>query len=114
MSMQEHSSKIDLVSKKEKILKESTFQEKTLNIINNPEIIDKLKKKIDASPDKLKRMKNKWSKYENEQKLILTELNEEINKKRVSTKKQLLFYNILCSNFIMIFFFVHNKYVFCV
>lgn len=29
-------------------------------------------------------MNNKWSKYENEQKLILAELNERLNKKRVS------------------------------
>lgn len=72
----------------EKILKENAIQTKSLNIIDSPEIIAKLKNKIDVSPEKLKRMNNKWSKYENEQKLILSELNEEINKKRVSILKQ--------------------------
>jgi len=95
--MQEHSSKKDLVLKKEKIVKESIYQEKTLTIINNPEIVKKLKNKIDASPDKLKRMNNRWSNYENEQKMILTELNEELNKKRVSTR----------NNFYSIIFFAH-------
>lgn len=38
-------------------------------------------------------MNYKWNKYENEQKLILSELNDEINKKQVSvyTKYILLF-----------------------
>jgi hypothetical protein len=64
--------------------KENTVKVKSLNIINNPEIISKLKNKIEASPDKIKKMNNKWSKYENEQILILSQLNAEINKKRVS------------------------------
>lgn len=68
----------------EKIEKESTVQEKSLNIIDNPEIIAKLKYKINALPDKMKKMKNKWSNYESEQKLILSELNQEINKKQVN------------------------------
>lgn len=55
-----------------------------MNIIDNPEVISKLKIKVDASPEKLKKMNFKWSKYENEQKLILSELNDEINKKQVS------------------------------
>lgn len=65
--------------------KKNTVQIKSLNVIDNPEIIAKLKNKVDASPDKIKKMNNKWSKYENEQKLILSQLNEELNKKRVST-----------------------------
>jgi len=67
-----------------KIVKENSYREKALNVVNNPEIVVKLKNRIAASPDKLKRMNSKWSKYENEQKLILSELNEEINKRRVS------------------------------
>jgi len=70
--------------KLEKLEKEIAVQEKSLNIIDNPEVIAKLKYKVDAAPDKVKRMGNKWSKYEIEQKLILSELNDELNKKRVS------------------------------
>jgi len=70
--------------KLEKLEKEIAVQEKSLNIIDNPEIVAKLKNKVDAAPDKIKRMNNKWSKYENEQKLIISELNERLNKKRVS------------------------------
>lgn len=74
----------------EKIVKENIVQEKSLNIIDNPEIITKLKNKVSASPEKFKKMNNKWSKYENEQKLILSRLNEEINKKQVSILKHLI------------------------
>lgn len=69
--------------KLEKLEKEIAVQEKSLNIIDNPEVVAKLKNKVDTAPEKIKRMNNKWSNYENEQKLILSELNEEINKKRV-------------------------------
>jgi len=75
------------MSKLKQVFKESTRQERTLNIIDNPELVAKLKNKINAAPDKLKRMHNKWSKYENEQKLILSDLNEEINKKRANNNK---------------------------
>lgn len=75
---------MNLKLKLEKLEKEIAVQEKSLNIIDNPEIIAKLKNKVDAAPDKIKRMNNKWSKYENEQKLILAELNETLNKKQVS------------------------------
>lgn len=70
----------------EKLKKENSVQEKSLNIIDRPEIIAKLKNKVEASPDKLKRMNDKWNKYEIEQKSILSELKEETNKKRVSTQ----------------------------
>lgn len=70
--------------KLEKLQKEIAVQEKSLNIIDNPEVVSKLKNKVDAAPDKIKRMGNKWSKYETEQKLILSELGDELNKKRVS------------------------------
>lgn len=46
---------------------------------------------MDSSTDKIKKMNNKWSKYENDQILILSQLNEEINKKRVSVIN--IFYN---------------------
>lgn len=85
MCVQERSSKISLLAKLEQVFKKSTHQERTLSIIENPEIMAKLKNKINALPDKLRRMNNRWSNYENEQKLILSNLNEEINKKRVST-----------------------------
>lgn len=58
--------------------------ERSLTAVNNPEIIFKLKNKVESSPEKIKRMKSKWNKYENEQKLILSELNEEIKIKQVS------------------------------
>jgi len=83
------------MSKLEKLEKASIVQERSLTIINNPEIITKLKKKIDSSPDKIKRMNNKWSKYENEQKLILSELNEGINKKRVSVLSCIFSYALI-------------------
>jgi len=70
--------------KLEKLEKEITVQEKSLNIIDNPEVVIKLKNKVNAAPDKIKRMGKKWSKYEIEQNLILSELNDELNKKRVS------------------------------
>jgi len=70
--------------KLENLEKEIAVQEKSLSIIDNPEVVTKLKNKVDAAPDKTKRMNNKWSKYENEQKLILSELTEGLNKKRVS------------------------------
>lgn len=76
--------KKDLQLELEKLEKESLVLTKSLNIVDNPEIILKLKNKIDAAPDKMKRMQNKWINYENEQKLILTELTEELKKKRVS------------------------------
>lgn len=47
-------------------------------------------------------MNNKWNKYENEQKLILSQLNEEINKKRVS--KINIFYNN--SYYLILIYFV--------
>lgn len=75
---------MNLKLKLEKLEKEIAVQEKSLNIIDNPEVVVKLKNKVDAAPDKIKRMNNKWSKYENEQKLILAELNERLNNKRVS------------------------------
>jgi len=75
---------MNLKLKLEKLEKEIAVQEKSLNIIDNPEVVAKLKNKVDAAPDKIKRMNNKWSKYENEQKLILAELNERLNNKRVS------------------------------
>lgn len=96
MSVQQHSIKVNLLLKLEKILKENAVQKKSLNIINSPEIIAKLKSKVDVLPEKLKRMNNKWSKYENEQKLILSELNEKINKKRVSILKQYIYITIRC------------------
>lgn len=72
--------------KLEKLEKEIAVQEKSLNIIDNPEVLIKLKNKVDAAPDKIKRMGIKWSKYETEQNLILSELNDELNKKRVSVQ----------------------------
>lgn len=82
--MQQNIFKVDLLSKLEKLKNENTIQEKSLNIINNPEIVVKLKNKLESSPSKMKRMNIKWNNYENEQKLILSKLNEEIKKKRVS------------------------------
>lgn len=76
--------------KLEKLEKEIAVQEKSLNIIDNPEVVTKLKNKVDAAPDKINRMGNKWSKYEIEQKLILSELNNELNKKRVSIQNNFL------------------------
>lgn len=78
----------------EKCKKESIVQERISTIINNPEIIVKLKNKTNSSPEKLKKMNFKWSKYENEQKLILSKLNEEINKKRVCISNSLILYYI--------------------
>lgn len=78
------------MTKLEKLEKESTVQEKSLTIVDNPEIIVKLKNKVNAAPEKIKKMNNKWIKYENEQKLILSKLIEETNKKRVSTLKNVL------------------------
>lgn len=72
------------MSKLKKVKRKSTVEEKSLNIIDNPEIIAKLKNKIATQPEKIKRMKNKWCKYENEQLSILSELNEKIDKKQVS------------------------------
>lgn len=90
MFMQQRSSNINLMSDLEKYKKENTVQERILTITNNPEIIVKLKNKTNSSPEKLKKMNSKWSKYENEQKLILSKLNEEINKKRVSIPNSLI------------------------
>uniref|UniRef100_A0A2S2PZS0 Coiled-coil domain-containing protein 22 homolog n=1 Tax=Sipha flava TaxID=143950 RepID=A0A2S2PZS0_9HEMI len=85
--LKERSSKENLLAELKRLEKENTVKVKSLNIINNPEIISKLKNKIEASPDKIKKMNNKWSKYENEQILILSQLNAEINKKRANNNK---------------------------
>lgn len=82
--------------KLEKLQKEIAVQEKSLNIIDNPEVVSKLKNKVDAAPDKIKRMGNKWSKYETEQKLILSELGDELNKKRVSIQNNFYIKILLC------------------
>ncbi|XP_003240049.1 coiled-coil domain-containing protein 22 [Acyrthosiphon pisum] len=87
LTLKQHSTKINLMLKLEKLEKEIAVQEKSLNIIDNPEVITKLKSKVDAAPDKIKRMGNKWSKYEIEQKLILSELNDELIKKRAKNIK---------------------------
>ncbi|XP_060856345.1 coiled-coil domain-containing protein 22 isoform X2 [Metopolophium dirhodum] len=87
LTLKQHSTKINLMLKLEKLEKEIAVQEKSLNIIDNPEVITKLKNKVDAAPDKVKRMGNKWSKYEIEQKLILSELTDELNKKRAKNIK---------------------------
>lgn len=87
LSLKQHSTNMNLKLKLEKLEKEIAVQEKSLNIIDNPEVVAKLKNKVDAAPDKIKRMNNKWSKYENEQKLILAELNETLNKKQAKNIK---------------------------
>lgn len=97
------------MTKLEKLEKESTVQEKSLTIVDNPEIVLKLKNKVKAAPEKMKKMNNKWINYENEQKLILSKLIEEANKNKVSNSK-LLFYKIrrlkkMCKLFIIYFFF---------
>ncbi|KAL5237629.1 hypothetical protein ACI65C_005039 [Semiaphis heraclei] len=87
LTLNQHSTKINLMLKLEKLEKEIAVQEKSLNIIDNPEVLIKLKNKVDAAPDKIKRMGIKWSKYETEQNLILSELNDELNKKRAKNIK---------------------------
>ncbi|VVC41059.1 Hypothetical protein CINCED_3A002051 [Cinara cedri] len=87
-----YSTKGNLMAKLEKLKKESIVREKSLNIVHNQEIIAKLKNKIEGSPEKLKRMNCKWSKYETEQKLILSELNEENNKNRANNNKLEIIY----------------------
>lgn len=88
------------MSKLEKLKNENNIQEKSLNIINNPEIIVKLKNKLESSPSRIKRMNVKWDNYENEQKLILSKLNEEINKKRVSILNK--FYHAIYIFFVLL------------
>lgn len=96
--MQEHSTKVNLISKLEKLKKESIVREKSLNIVDNHEIIVKLKKKVEGSSEKLKRMNYKWNKYETEQKLILSELNEEKNKKHVSMLNYIFYRTNHCAS----------------
>lgn len=93
----------------EKLEKESLVLTKSLNIIDNPEIILKLNNKINAAPDKMKRMQYKWIKYENEQKSILSELKEEIKKKRVSK-----FNEIVNDCTIVLYFTLLDFYTFCI
>lgn len=96
--MQEHSTKLNLISKLENLKKESIVREKSLNIVDNHEIIVKLKKKVAGSSEKLKRMNYKWNKYENEQKLILSELKEEKNKKHVSMLNYIFYVTTHCAS----------------
>ncbi|XP_050528550.1 coiled-coil domain-containing protein 22 homolog isoform X2 [Daktulosphaira vitifoliae] len=76
-------------SELELLQKNILILEKSSNIIHNPEIIQKLKSKIETFPEKMEKMKNKWNLYEGEQKSILTNIKEKIAKKKINNDKLL-------------------------
>ncbi|XP_050426844.1 coiled-coil domain-containing protein 22 [Adelges cooleyi] len=85
--VQENSNNKNRKTDLEMLKKKYSVHEKSLNIVNNPVIIDKLKNKIKASPEKLEKMKNKWNLYAVEQKSVISELKEELNKKNANNNR---------------------------